>query len=76
MIVSLQDEAVHRLATEIPQTSQQAFERVVAGRLERDGEATVAKLREGGARVVRGTPAMFASAGVRAYLDVKQRGLL
>ena len=76
MIVSLQDEAVHRLATEIPQTSQAAFERIVAGRMERDGEATAAKLREGGARVVRGTPSMFASAGVRAYLDVKQRGLL
>ena len=76
MIVSLQDEAVHRLATEIPQTSRAAYERVVAGRLERDGEATVARLREGGARVVRGTPATFAIAGVRAYLDVKQRGLL
>jgi uncharacterized protein (DUF58 family) len=76
MIVSLQDEAVHRLATEIPTTTTQAYERVVAQRLERDGQATVAKLREGGARVVRGTPAAFASAGVSAYLDVKERGLL
>lgn len=76
MIVSLQDEAVHRVATEVPSTPAAAYERIVAARLERDGEATVAKLREGGARVVRGTPAVFASAGVNAYLDIKQRGLL
>lgn len=76
MIVSLQDEAVHRVATEIPQSAGAAYERVVAARLERDGEATVARLREGGARVVRGTPSVFASAGVSAYLDIKQRGLL
>ncbi len=76
MIVSLQDEAVHRVATEIPLSATAAYERVVAARLERDGEATVAKLREGGARVVRGTPSVFASAGVSAYLDIKQRGLL
>jgi uncharacterized protein (DUF58 family) len=76
MIVSLQDGEVHRLATETPATTAQAYERVVAQRLERDGKATVARLREGGARVVRGTPAAFASAGVSAYLDVKQRGLL
>ena len=65
-----------RAATEIPQTSSAAYQRVVAARMERDGEATVAKLREGGARVVRGTPSVFASAGVNAYLDIKQRGLL
>lgn len=76
MIVSLQDSAVHRLATEIPATATAAYERVIAAQVERDGEATVARLREGGARVVRGTPAMFASAGVSAYLDIKQRGLL
>lgn len=76
MIVSLQDDAVHRVATEVPATATAAYERVVAARLERAGEATVAKLREGGARVVRGSPAVFASAGVSAYLDIKQRGLL
>ena len=76
MIVSLQDEAVHRVATEIPATASAAYERIVAARMEREGAATVAKLREGGARVVRGTPAVFASAGVNAYLDIKQRGLL
>ncbi len=76
MIVSLQDEAVHRVATEVPATASAAYERIIAARMERAGEATVAKLREGGARVVRGTPAVFASAGVNAYLDIKQRGLL
>lgn len=76
MVVSLQDEVVHRLATEVPQSTEAAYERVIAARVERDGAATVAKLREGGARVVRGTPAAFASAGVDAYLDVKARGLL
>jgi uncharacterized protein (DUF58 family) len=76
MIVSLQDEAVHRVATAVPASATAAYERVVAARMERDGEATVAKLREGGARVVRGPPAAFASAGVSAYLDIKQRGLL
>ncbi len=76
MIVSLQDEAVHRAATEVPATASAAYERVIAARIERDGAATVARLREGGARVVRGTPAAFASAGVSAYLDIKQRGLL
>lgn len=76
MIISLQDEAVHRVATAVPATATAAYERVVAARMEREGEATVARLREGGARVVRGTPAVFASAGVNAYLDIKQRGLL
>ena len=76
LIVSLQDQAVHRVATDVPATAAAAYERMIAARLERDGEATVARLREGGARVVRGTPAVFASAGVSAYLDIKQRGLL
>jgi uncharacterized protein (DUF58 family) len=76
MVVSLQDADMHRVATAMPETHDEAYQRVVAVRMERDGEATVARLREGGARVVRGTPAVFASAGVNAYLDVKQRGLL
>ncbi len=76
MIVSLQDQAVHHAATSVPMSSDAAWERVVAAKLERDGEATVARLREGGARVVRGPPSYFASAGVNAYLDVKARGLL
>ncbi|MFO0596862.1 MAG: DUF58 domain-containing protein [Myxococcaceae bacterium] len=76
MIVSLQDEAMHALAHGTPEDVEGAYQRVIASRLERDGAATVARLREGGARVVRGPPSSFASAGVDAYLDVKQRGLL
>lgn len=76
MIVSLQDAEVHRVATAVPSTAEEAYQRVVAVRLEREGAATVARLREGGARVVRGAPSVFARAGVNAYLDVKQRGLL
>jgi len=76
MIVSLQDQVLHDVAHSVPVTIEDVHERVVASRLERDGEATVAKLREGGARVVRGPPSRFASAGVDAYLDVKNRGLL
>ncbi|MFZ5444174.1 MAG: DUF58 domain-containing protein [Myxococcota bacterium] len=76
MVVSLQDADVHRVATAVPETTAEAYERVIAARVERDGAATAAKLRESGAHVVRGTPAVFASAGVHAYLDIKQRGLL
>jgi uncharacterized protein (DUF58 family) len=76
MIVSLQDADVHRVATAVPESSDAAYQRLVAARLEREGAATVARLREGGARVVRGAPAVFASAGVSAYLDIKSRGQL
>lgn len=76
MIVSLQDADVHRVATALPETKDEAYARVVAARVERDGAATAARLRETGAHVVRGSPAVFASAGVHAYLDIKQRGLL
>ncbi|MBL8915726.1 MAG: DUF58 domain-containing protein [Archangium sp.] len=76
MIVSLQDSKLHAAATLVPSTTNEAFERVAAVRLERDGAATVARLREGGARVVRGPPSSFAGASVNAYLDVKARGLL
>lgn len=76
MIVSLQDQALHDVAHAVPSTVDEVHERVVASRLERDGAATVARLREGGARVVRGPPSRFAAAGVDAYLDVKARGLL
>lgn len=76
MIVSLQDEAVHQSAVQIPVTASSAYERTVAARLEREGAATVAKLREAGARVVRGTPSQFARASVNAYLDIKARGEL
>ncbi|MGV3620763.1 MAG: DUF58 domain-containing protein [Archangium sp.] len=76
LIASLQDPEVHATAVAEPMTVDDAYARFTAGRLERDTELTVARLREGGARVVRGTPASFAAASVNAYLDVKSRGLL
>jgi uncharacterized protein (DUF58 family) len=76
LIASLQDGALHALAHAVPETTDEAYQRVAATRLERDGAATVARLREGGARVVRGPPKQFAGASVNAYLDVKARGLL
>lgn len=76
LVVSLQDEGLHRVATAEPLTEDAAFERVVAGRLERDGRATVTRLRDAGAKVVRAPPSRFGAEGVSAYLDVKARGLL
>lgn len=76
LVASLQDPEVHATATAEPATVDAAYERVMAAKLEHEGEATVARLREGGARVVRGPPSYFASASVNAYLDVKARGLL
>lgn len=76
LIASLQDPEVHTTALAEPATVDDAYARVAANRVERDSELTVARLREGGARVVRGTPSSFAAASVNAYLDVKARGLL
>lgn len=76
LVVSLQDEALHRAATAEPLTVDAAYQRVVAGRLERDGQATVTRLRDAGAKVVRAPPSRFGAEGVSAYLDVKARGLL
>ncbi len=76
LVVSLQDEGLHRVATAAPETVDGAFERVVAARLEQDSVATVARLREAGARVVRAPASSFGAEGVSAYLDVKGRGLL
>lgn len=76
LIISLQDEAVHHVATEVPATESQVFERFAAARLEREQDSTVHQLRNAGAHVVRGPPSSFAGAGASAYLDIKARGLL
>ena len=76
LIVSLQDAGLHALAHHVPADEPGSLERFVARRLEREGAAAAVRLREGGAHVVRETAETLASAGVRAYLDVKQRGLL
>jgi uncharacterized protein (DUF58 family) len=76
LIASLKDDAVHRVATQMPDDRVAAFERFVAGRLEDDAQATVARLREAGAKVLRASPANFGAATVGAYLDFKGRGVL
>jgi uncharacterized protein (DUF58 family) len=76
LIVSLKDEGVDQLAHALPVTDDDARARLMAGRLDRELVATVARLREAGARVVRETPARFGAASVSAYLDIKGRGLL
>lgn len=76
LVASLQDDALHRVATATPESREDAYRRFVASRLEADGAATVARLRETGARVVRAPAASFGAQSVSAYLDVKGRGLL
>lgn len=76
LIASLRDEAVHRTATRAPEDRLAAYERFVASRLEDDARATVARLREAGARVLRASAADFGAATVGAYLDLKGRGVL
>ncbi len=76
LIISMRDEALHQAATSLPETRQQALERMVASRLERQSNATVVRLREGGARVLRASPETFGAATVNEYLNIKSRGLL
>lgn len=76
LVVSLRDGALHEVATGVPRDETASLERFVARRLEGDADAAARRLREGGARVVRGTAEDFAAGGVRAYLEVKQLGLL
>lgn len=76
LIASMRDDAVHRAATQVPADRPQAYERFVASRLEDDTRATVARLRDAGAHVLRASPADFGAATVGAYLDLKGRGVL
>jgi uncharacterized protein (DUF58 family) len=76
LIVSLRDDAVHRAATRAPADRAEAYERFVAGRLEDETLATITRLRDAGAHVLRVSPAELGAATVGAYLDLKGRGLL
>lgn len=76
LIISLQDQALHRVAVDLPRDTRAAYERLVANWLERDTKTIVVKLQESGARVIRAPPSVFASAGANAYLDIKHAGLL
>ncbi len=76
LIVSMTDDELQRLVSEVPLTRQAVLERVVAARLEGESRATVARLRDAGARVLRTSAADLGPATVNTYLDIKARGLL
>ncbi len=76
LIISLRDAGVQQLAHAWPSGEAEARTRLIATRLEAELTATVATLREAGARVVRADAAAFGAASVAAYLEIKNRGLL
>lgn len=76
LVASLRDEALHREATRWPDDAHAALRRFTASRLEDEVQTTMARLREGGARVLRAPARDFGAATVGAYLDVKARGAL
>jgi uncharacterized protein (DUF58 family) len=76
LVVSLRDEPLHRRATGVPLDVQTSFERHAAQQLEHEVQRTLAALRERGALVVREPPERFGAGSVRAYLALKDRGLL
>jgi uncharacterized protein (DUF58 family) len=76
VIASMLDADLQRAAVAVPDTLSEAYQRVVAARLEDDSRHTVAKLRDAGALVVRSAPGDFGAAAVNCYLDIKARGLL
>jgi uncharacterized protein (DUF58 family) len=76
LVASLLDDEVRQAATLVPATKAQAYERQVAARLEGEVRATVARLRDAGAQVLRAPARDFGPSAVNAYLEVKARGLL
>ncbi len=76
VVASMLDEDVRRAALEEPKSRAQAYERLVASRLEGDARHTVARLRDAGAQVVRAPARDFGAATVNSYLSIKAKGLL
>jgi len=76
LIVSMLDDDLQRVVSEVPATREAVLQRVVATRLESESRATVARLRDAGARVLRTSAAQLGPAAVNAYLDIKGRGRL
>jgi uncharacterized protein (DUF58 family) len=76
LVASLLDEDLQKKALAIPVTSDAAYERHIAARMEDDYRLTAARLRDAGARVVRAAPAAFGPAAVNEYLELKARGAL
>ena len=65
------DDDVQRLISEVPATREAVLERVVAARLETESKATVARLRDGGARVLQTSAAELAENLVDALATSK-----
>lgn len=76
LVASMLDDDVHAVAVALPSTPLEAHRRRVAAQLEADAKATVARLKDAGARVVRTSAKTFGPAAVNAYLDIKARGIL
>lgn len=76
VVASLQDEQLQATATAIPETTQDAYTRQAAARLEDEYRRTAATLRNAGALVVRAPARSFSAAAINSYLHVKARGLL
>ena len=76
LVASLHDRSLAELAEQVPRSTQDAYERQVAARLEDEYRLTAARLRDAGALVVRAPAASFSAEAVNAYLRVKREGRL
>ena len=76
LVASLHDRSLAELAEQVPRSTQDAYERQVAARLEDEYRLTAARLRDAGALVVRAPATTFSAEAVNAYLRVKREGRL
>lgn len=76
LIASLVDDELLAVASSVPTTPRQTYERQVAARLEQDYRLTAARLREAGAHVIRAQAGSFGPQMVNTYLQLKARGAL
>ncbi len=76
VVASLLDEPLQAAATAVPETTQDAYARQAAARLEDEYRRTAVTLRDAGALVVRAPARGFSAAAINTYLHVKARGLL
>jgi uncharacterized protein (DUF58 family) len=76
IVASLLDEQLQAAATGVPETTQDAYARQAAARLEDEYRRTAVTLRNAGSLVVRAPARGFSAAAINTYLHVKARGLL
>jgi uncharacterized protein (DUF58 family) len=76
VVASLLDEPLQAAASAVPETTQDAYARQAAARLEDEYRRTAVTLRDAGALVVRAPARGFSAAAINTYLHVKARGLL